>query len=98
MTGPQHVPTLVIAFKTLTLLLGGLVALLAAKAARRTGDRGLGLLALGFAVVTLGSLAAGVVDQALAVPASRALAVESGLTTIGFAIVAASLVATGRAG
>jgi hypothetical protein len=88
------VPTTAILFKAATLALGTLVTYLAAKAARRTGARGLRYLAVGFGVVSLGSLLAGVADQLLAVDAGTALTVESGLTAAGFAVVAYSLYVT----
>jgi hypothetical protein len=92
----QSVPPVVIGFKTATLLLGGLVATLAARAAHKTRDPGLTYLAAGFAVVTLGSLLAGVADQLFGVAPGTALAVESALTAVGFAIIAYSLYVTGR--
>jgi hypothetical protein len=89
------VPPAAILFKVATLALGSLVTYLAAKAARRTGATGLTYLAVGFGVVSLGSLLAGVADQALAVDAATALIVESALTAAGFAVVAYSLYVTG---
>lgn len=88
------IPLLVIAFKTLTLCLGGFITYLAAKAARKTGSPGLRYLAVGFGTVTLGSLLAGTADQALAVDTGTALTVESGLTTVGFCVIAYSLYVT----
>jgi hypothetical protein len=93
---PARISTLVIAFKTLTLVLGGLVTVLATKAATRSGDRSLATLALGFGVVTVGSLAAGVADQTFGLTAGRALAVESGLQALGFGVVAYSLFVSRR--
>jgi hypothetical protein len=92
------VPTVAVAFKTATLALGGLITYLAAKAARRTGSTGLASLAVGFGVVTLGSLLAGVTDLFVPASAGTALVVESALTTLGFAVVAYSLYVTRRAG
>jgi hypothetical protein len=91
---PATVTTAAIAFKTATLLLGGLITYLAARAAGRTGLPGLRYLAAGFGIVTLGSLAAGVLDQLLSVDAGVALTVESALTTAGFAVIAYSLYVT----
>lgn len=90
------VPLVVIGFKTVTLLLGGLVTYLAAKAARKTPGSGLAYLAGGFAVVTSGSLLAGVVDQVLSIDATTALVVDSALTAVGFCCIAYSLYVTGR--
>lgn len=84
-------PTLVIALKTITLILGGLITYFALKAYRRTESRALGALALGFGVVTVGALLAGIVDQVLAFDRSGALVLESGLTAVGFGIILYSL-------
>lgn len=87
----------VVALKTVTLALGGLITYLAAKAARRTSSPGLSTLAVGFGVVTLGSLLAGIADQVLAVDATTALVVEQALTAVGFVVVTYSLYVTRRA-
>lgn len=96
----QHITPLVVAFKTVTLVLGGTITYLAFSAARRTGVAGLRWLAIGFAIVTLGALLGGIVDLFLTVAPSTALAVESGLTAAGFLVVVYSLYATrsGRRG
>jgi hypothetical protein len=88
------VPFVAIVFKTVTLGLGGLITYLAAKAARRAGGGGLRYLAVGFGIVTFGSLLAGVADQLPVADASTALIVESALTAVGFAVIAYSLYAT----
>lgn len=88
----SHTPALVVALKAITLGLGGLISYLSYRAYRRTNARALGYLALGFGVITLGSLLAGVFDQFLtSVGRSTALIIESGLTAIGFAIITYSL-------
>ncbi|MFC6838509.1 DUF7521 family protein [Halomarina ordinaria] len=81
----------VVAFKTLTLALGGVITYFAFKAYRRTRARALGALSLGFAVVTLGSLLAGAAQQGLGVDADLVLLIESALTALGFAIITYSL-------
>jgi len=60
-----HITTVLVALKTVTLLLGGLVTYFSYKAHARTGARPLWYLAVGFGVVTLGTLLAGLVDQLL---------------------------------
>ena len=85
--------TIVVALKTVTLLLGGAVTYFALKAWKRTGSPALRSLTIGFGFVTLGSLLAGGVDRLLAIDATYALAVESSLTAIGFAIILYSLYA-----
>jgi hypothetical protein len=91
-----EIPPVVIGFKTVSLLLGGLITYLAVTAARKAESRPLAYLAGGFAVVTLGSLLAGVADQAPRVDATTALVVESALTAVGFCCIAYSLYVTGR--
>ncbi|WP_135824682.1 DUF7521 family protein [Halorussus ruber] len=88
-----HIPSTVVALKTITLVLGGLITYFAFKAYRRTGAQALRALALGFGTVTLGSLLAGVVDRLLDTAGTSALVVESALTAVGFAIILYSLYA-----
>ncbi|WP_135853584.1 DUF7521 family protein [Halorussus salinus] len=88
-----HITSTVVALKTITLVLGGLITYFAFKAYRRTGSRPLKALALGFGVVTLGSLLAGVLDRVLDTAGTAVLAVESALTAVGFAIILYSLYA-----
>jgi len=85
--------TVVVALKTVTLLLGGLVTYFASKAWRRTGSPALRSLAIGFGIVTLGSLLAGVADQVLAMDRTFATLTESALTAVGFAVIVYSLYA-----
>jgi hypothetical protein len=85
-----HFPTTIV-FKTVVLLLGALITFFAYRAYSRTGARPLGMLALGFAIVTLGSLLAGVIDVGLGGGRQLALVVESGLTAVGFAVIVYSL-------
>lgn len=88
-----HITTLVVAFKTLTLTLGGLITYLSFRAYRRTGADALRAFAIGFGVVTLGALFAGVADQLLQAPSDYALVIESALTAVGFGIIVYSLYA-----
>ncbi len=86
-------PIAIIALKTLTLLLGGLITLLAYRAYRRTGARPLWYLSVGFGIVTLGSLLAGVVDQVLQAGFQLGQLVESAMVALGFAVIVYSLYA-----
>lgn len=79
--------TAVVVLKTLTLALGGLITYHAYKAFRRTSSTPLRSLAVGFGLVTLGSLLAGLVDQIVRLPTDVALVVESLLTVAGFAVI-----------
>ena len=90
----SHIPLMVIALKTLTLLLGGLITFLAYRAYRRTHSQSLGALAVGFAIVTLGALLAGVGDLIVDLPLEQTILLESILTASGFAVIVYSLYAT----
>ena len=87
--------SLIIAFKTLTLVLGGLITYLSLKAYRRTQARSLAALAVGFGIITLGTLVAGAVDQLLAADFLLGLLVKSALITLGFGVIVYSLYTTG---
>jgi len=86
-------PSAVVAFKTMTLLLGGLITYFSYRAYKRTGSPALRALAIGFGFVTIGALLAGVTDIFVDVPINLTLAIESGLTTLGFAVIVYSLYA-----
>jgi len=59
-----HITTVaLVALKTITLLLGGLITYFSYKAYSRSGSQPLWYLAVGFGIVTLGILAAGMLDQ-----------------------------------
>lgn len=92
MTG--EIPLLVIGLKTVTLLIGSAITYTAASAARKTRWVGLSYLAVGFGIVTFGSLLAGVADQFLLVDTHDALIVENALTAVGFAVIGYSLYVT----
>jgi uncharacterized membrane protein (UPF0136 family) len=85
--------TLLVAAKTVTLLLGAALTYLAFSAARERRSRRLHALSVGFCLVTLGSLAS--VAHHLA-PVSRTLGLRLGsvLTAVGFAAFGYSLYAT----
>ncbi|QSG12267.1 DUF7521 family protein [Halapricum desulfuricans] len=85
-------PPSAIAFKTLTLILGGLITYLSYRAYRRTGSPALRALSIGFGLVTTGALLAGVTNILLHdISIGVSLAIESGLTTAGFAVIVYSL-------
>ncbi|MDZ7702583.1 MAG: hypothetical protein U5J98_11285 [Halobacteriales archaeon] len=87
----SHVASLIVALKTITLVLGGVITFLGWKAFRRTGSPALRSLTLGFSLVTLGAILAGAADQLLAVDTNVALVVESSLTAVGFGVIVYSL-------
>jgi hypothetical protein len=85
--------TAIVALKTITLVLGGLITYLAYKAYRRTDAAALRALAVGFGIVTLGTLLAGVVDQLVLGAFRLGLLLESALIAVGFAVIVYSLYA-----
>lgn len=89
----SHVTTLLVALKTITLVLGGLITYFAYKAYRRTQAQPLGMLAAGFGVVTLGVLTAGAAHQGFGINPERVLIIEAALTTVGFGVILYSLYA-----
>lgn len=90
------IPLVVIGFKTVTVLLGGLITYFAVRAALKTRSSGLTYLAVGFATVTAGSMVAGVADQLFGLNTESALVFENALTAVGFAVIAYSLYVTSR--
>ena len=83
--------SLIVALKTATLILGGVITYFAHKAYRRTGSNALRYLALGFGIVTLGAMLAGVMDQWSPFGLAYSVALESSLTLLGFAVITYSL-------
>lgn len=79
--------------KTLVLLVGSVITYFAFKAYRRTRQRALGLLTLGFGIVTLGFVLAGLLHQVLEVDLTVGILLESLLVLVGFSIIAYSLYA-----
>lgn len=88
------IASLILGFKTLTLILGGLITYLAYKSYSRTRSRSLGALSLGFGIITLGAFLGGVVDQLLDADFQLGLLIESGLLAAGFVVVVYSLYTT----
>jgi len=88
------IQTAIVALKTISLLLGGLITYLAFKAYRRTDSRSLLALTTGFGIVTVGTLLAGVADQVGANGFRLGLLIESSLVAVGFAVIVYSLYVT----
>ncbi|MFB6184773.1 MAG: hypothetical protein ABEI96_09490 [Haloarculaceae archaeon] len=84
---------LLAAAKTVTLLCGGLLTLVAYRAYRRTGAAALRALAVGIGLVTLGTVLGGTLHQGLGVNLVESVGVQSVFTAFGFAILAYSLYA-----
>ena len=94
MTDTVPIQTAILALKTLTLVLGAVITALSSRAYRRTGERPLQLLSVGFGIVTFGSLLAGVVDQILNFGFQFGQLVETAVLAVGFAVILSSLYAT----
>lgn len=77
--------------KTLILLTGTAVTLLSYRAYRRTGDAGLRLLALGFGLITLGTILAGVTFEVLGLSLGAGILIESILVLAGLVVIMLSL-------
>jgi len=93
-----HVTVAIAATKTLTVVLGGVITYFAYTAYRRTEARELRALAVGFGVVTLGSVLGGATDlgsDVVQLSDTRAVLVgvlvQSLLTLVGFAVITYSL-------
>ncbi|ARS89349.1 DUF7521 family protein [Natrarchaeobaculum aegyptiacum] len=80
--------------KTLSLVVGGLITFLAFRAYRRTHQRALGLLTVGFGLVTLGLVLAGTLYEILGVSLYVGILLESLLMLAGFLVIAYSLYVT----
>lgn len=83
--------TFVIAMNTVTLVCGGLVTMLAARAYRRTRSPALGALMLGLGFVTVGAFIAGALHQLFGLDFETGVILQSAATAVGFAILAYSL-------
>ncbi|MBV0926008.1 hypothetical protein KTS45_17530 [Halomicroarcula limicola] len=85
------VDTAIIAVKTVILLLGGGITVIAYKAYRRTEAPSLRVLGVGFGIITLGALLAGIANQALSVSLETGVLINSLLVAVGLAIIMYSL-------
>ncbi|WP_336135302.1 DUF7521 family protein [Natronomonas amylolytica] len=77
--------------KTLILVVGGSVTLLAYRAYRRTRDRSLQLLSAGFAFIVVGVLLGGFTFEILMVDIGVGILIESLFVLVGLSVVAYSL-------
>lgn len=88
-----HLDIAIIAFKSLTLVLGGLVTFFSYRAFQRTGSDALRALAIGFGVVTAGAFLGGVLHQFTGIGFETSVLVQTVLTTVGFGVIVYSLYA-----
>lgn len=77
--------------KTLVMLVGGVVTYLSYSAYRRTADRSLRLLAVGFGLITGGTLLAGFTFELLGVSLGIGIVLESLFVLAGLSVIALSL-------
>jgi len=77
--------------QVLILLFGGIVVYYASRAYRKTNSQAMLLLALGFACVALGALAAGLLYNLGTVDLSTVVTVQSYAQVLGFLIIVYSL-------
>lgn len=87
------IQAVIVLAKTVTLVCGGFVTVLAYRAYRRTGSSALWALMTGFGLVTTGALLAGGVHQVLGVGLDVGIGIQSTFTALGFAVLAYSLYA-----
>jgi hypothetical protein len=87
----QEVQFAIAVVKALILVVGGIVTYLAFSAYRRTYDRALGFLAVGFGLIVIGVLLAGVTFELLSVALGVGILVESLFVLFGLLIIAYSL-------
>ncbi len=87
----SEVQLLLAMVKTLILVVGGIVTYLAYKAYRRTGDRSLQLLSVGFGLIVVGVLLAGFTFELLGVDLGLGVLIESLFVLSGLSIIAYSL-------
>ncbi|MFT4946464.1 MAG: heme/copper-type cytochrome/quinol oxidase subunit 3 [Natronomonas sp.] len=79
------------AVKTLILLLGGGITYIAVKAYRRTGEKSLRALSIGFGIVTLGAVISGVANQMLSASLAMGVFIDSLFVAFGLAVILYSL-------
>lgn len=90
-TVSTEVQTALAIVKTLVLLVGSAVTYLSYSAYRRTGDRSLAMLAVGFGLITGGTLLAGFTFELLGVPLGVGIVLESVFVLAGLSVIAYSL-------
>jgi hypothetical protein len=87
------VSTGIIVVKTIILVLGGLITYFSLKAYRRTDARPLGLLSLGFGIITFGALVAGAIHMFLDITLAEGVLVDASVTMVGLMVITYSLYA-----
>jgi len=91
LAGPMEMTLALAVVKTLVLVVGGVITYFSFKAYRRTRQRALGYLTIGFGLVTLGFVLAGMLYELLEVHLVTGILLESLLVLAGFLVIAYSL-------
>lgn len=87
----SELTTPIVAVKSIILLLGGGITYIAARAYRRTGEKALRALSLGFGIITLGALVSGVANQGFSVSLAMGVFINSIFVAVGLAVILYSL-------
>ncbi|MFC7140516.1 hypothetical protein ACFQMA_11835 [Halosimplex aquaticum] len=77
--------------KSVILLLGGGITIIAFRAYQRARDSSLGVLGVGFGVITLGALVSGAANQFFAVSLETGVFINSLFLAVGLAVIMYSL-------
>lgn len=77
--------------KAAIFILGGVITYFSLKAYRRTGDRSLGLLTAGFAMIVLGAGLGGTAHEVIGTTLATGVVIEGVFAVIGFGLIAYSL-------
>lgn len=85
------IDTVIIVLRTVILLLGSGITLIAVRAYRRTEEPALRALAVGFGTITLGGILAGAAHQFLGITLKQGIVISSLLVACGLAVILYSL-------
>ena len=83
--------TAIAVVKAVILILGGGITYIAYKAYRRSGDLSIGVLGIGFGVITVGAFLTGIANQFFSVSLEIGVLVNSIFVAIGLAVIMYSL-------
>jgi hypothetical protein len=83
--------TAIAATKAIILFLGGGITYIAFKAYRRSDDLSIGVLGIGFGVITVGALLTGIANQFFSVALEIGVLVNSVFVAVGLAVIMYSL-------
>lgn len=87
----NRIITAIGAVKAIILILGGGITYIAFKAYRRSSDPSIGVLGIGFGVITIGAFLTGVANQFFSVSLEIGILVNSVFVAVGLAVIMYSL-------